>query len=75
MASNYDTALKAEAKRVVRCFQRHTSEQRADLAASHRTGHRQRESVGEFFYIHPDVDGLAFDTRSGAARAALARAA
>lgn len=74
MDSNFEAALKAEAKRVVRCFQHFTSEQRANHAASHRLGFRQRESVGRFFYTHPDVPGLAFDRRGDAARAALRRA-
>jgi hypothetical protein len=62
-----DEAVKIEAKRVVRYFQRYTSEQRASLAASHRAGHRQRTSVGSYFYAHPDVPGLAFSTRYRAA--------
>lgn len=70
-ANNYEAALKAESRRVVRNLQRYASEQRADLAASHRLGHRQRQAIGEFFYTHPDVPGLAFPTRSAAARAAL----
>lgn len=71
MVSNYAEALKAESKRVVRNFQPFTSEQRANHAASHRLGHRQRERVGEFFYTHPDVPGAAFTTRKRAAEAAL----
>jgi hypothetical protein len=70
--SNYDVALKAEAKRVIRCLHHYTSEQRANHAASHRLGHRQRQAIGEHFYIHPDVAGVCFDTRGQAARAALA---
>lgn len=62
-------ALKDERKRVVRHCQRYTSEQRANLAASHRAGHRQKQAVGEYFYTHPDVPRVAFDTRQ---RAALA---
>lgn len=72
MQTNYEAALKAEAKKVVRCFQSYSSEQRANHAASFRLGHRQREAVGHFFYTHPDVPGVAFDTRGAAARAALA---
>jgi hypothetical protein len=63
--------LKRERRRVVRHFQRYTDEQRADHAASHRLGHRQRRAVGEFFYTHPDVPGRSFETRTRAARAAL----
>jgi hypothetical protein len=60
-----------EAKRVVRHLGRYSSEERASRAASHRLGHRQRGAVGEYFYTHPDVPGLAFSTRGAAARAAL----
>ena len=71
-ASNYDEALKAEAKKVVRCFQPYSSEQRANHAASFRVGYRQREAVGHFYYVHPAIPNRAFDTRGKAARAALA---
>jgi hypothetical protein len=65
--------LAVEMRRVVRHFQRYTSAQRADLAASHRVGYRQRRAVGEYFYTHPEVPGVGFPTRSGAARAFLDR--
>lgn len=55
----------------VRGFQRYTSETRADLRASFRLGYRQRESIGEAFWTHPLVPGLAFPTRIAALRAAL----
>lgn len=71
-ATNYETALKAEMKRVVRHFQPYTHEQRADLAASFRLGYRQRQSTGHHFYTHPDIPGRAFDRRKQAAEAALA---
>jgi len=70
-ASNYASALKAEAKRVARCFQPYSSEQRADHAASGRLGHRQREAIGHFFYTHPAIPNRCFDTRGQAARAGL----
>lgn len=69
--TNMEIALKAEAKRVTRCFQPYTSGQRADLASSHRQGHRQREAVGEFFYVHPSRPGEQITTRGQAARAGL----
>lgn len=72
-ATNYEIALKAEAERVIRCYQPYTSEQRAGHAASHRLGYRQRVAVGEFFYIHPALPNRCFDTRGLAARAALAK--
>lgn len=70
--TNLEVALKAEAKKVVRCFQPYSSDQRANHAASFLLGHRQREAVGHFFYVHPSVPNRAFDTRGQAARAALA---
>lgn len=73
--SNYDTALKAEAKKVVRCWTAFTPEQRASNAANHRMHHQQRRSFGEFYYVHPGVPGVAFPKRFDAARAALAKAA
>lgn len=69
--NNFEIALKGEMKKVVRCFQQFTSEQRANHAASHRLGHRQRQSLGHFFYTHPAVPNRAFDTRKRAALAAL----
>jgi hypothetical protein len=69
--SNYDTALKAEAKKVIRCFQRYTSDQVAALYA--RTGRPSRDALdrGHFFYVHPAVPGVAFDKRLDAARAGI----
>lgn len=45
-----------------RCFQRYTSEQRADHAASFRLGWRKRQAVGEFYYVHDMVPDIAFPT-------------
>lgn len=72
--SNFEIALKAEMKRVTRCFHHYTSEQRANHAASFRLSQRKRQSLGEFFYIHPNLPNKAFPRRSDAARAALAAA-
>lgn len=69
--TNYEIALKAEAKKVTRCFHAYSPEQRANHAASHRLGHRQRASTGEFFYVHPAFPNTAFSTRGAAARAAV----
>lgn len=55
----------------VRHLQRYTSDQRAGMAASHRLGHRQRSSMGEFFWTHEFVPGVAFTTRKQALQAAL----
>ena len=56
----------------IKHFQKYTPEQRASLAASFRMGHRQKESVGEVFWTHPDVPGIAFPTRKRALLAAEA---
>lgn len=69
--SNYDTALKAEAKRVVRCWQAYTSEQRSNCMASLSLGYQQRRAFGEYYYVHPDVPGKAFPRRKLAAEAAM----
>lgn len=69
--TNYEIALSAERKRVVRMLQRYSPEQRADRASSFRLGHRQHMAVGEYFYVHPDVPGRAYSTRTAAAKAAL----
>lgn len=54
-------------------FQRYTSEQRANHAASHRLHPNQKHSVGEFFWTHPWFPHIAFDTRKQAIeRAAMA---
>lgn len=66
--SNYAAALKAEAKRVIRCWQRYDHEQRS-LLASASLKYRSRE--GEFYYVHPNVPGKAFSKRKLAAEAAL----
>ncbi len=71
--ANYTAALKAETKRVVRCFHAYSSETRTMHAASFRLGPQQGKAVGEFFYVHPDVPGIAFETRKRAAVAALQR--
>jgi hypothetical protein len=73
-ASNYEAAMKAESKRVTRCFHQYDSETRALHAASFRLGYQKRRAVGEFFYIHPDFPTTAFPTRAAAARAALSKA-
>lgn len=62
---------------VVRCFQRYTPEQRANLASSHRTGYRQRKCAGEYYYTTSFSPGIAFPTQGRAveaARAAIAKA-
>lgn len=63
--------VRQESKRVVRIFQRYTSQQCSDRAASHRLTPGQRCQVGEFFYRHPDLPGLSFATRRQAATAAV----
>ena len=56
-------------------FGQATAEQRANHAASHRLGHRQREAVGEAFYTHPDIPNRAFPSRRAAAEAGVALSA
>ncbi len=56
---------------VVRSFQLYTSEERADLASSHRLGHRQKKATGEFFYTVPShLPSVCFPTRAEAVRVA-----
>jgi hypothetical protein len=69
--SNFEISVKEEMKKVIRCFQRHTSQERADLSASHRLTQNQRNSVGHHYYVHPDLPDTAFPTRKRAAVAAL----
>ena len=71
MASNYETALKAEQARCVRGWQPYTAEQRTNQAASRRLGRLQRAVVGKPFWTHPDIAEVCFPTRISAARAAL----
>jgi hypothetical protein len=69
--SNYDMALKAEAKKVIRCFHRYDTDTISRLYA--RVGNPSRDALnkGVFFYTHPDCPGIAFNRRFEAARAAL----
>lgn len=69
--SNFEAAVRAEAKKVVRYFQRYSPEQRTNIGASHRLGHRQRRVIGEAFYCHPAAPNAAFPTRRAAALYAL----
>ena len=45
-----------------RNFQPFDSEQRANIAASHRLGFRQRKSVGQYFYTHELCGNISFFT-------------
>lgn len=65
------TAEQVAMGEVERHFQRYTSEQRANRAASHRLGPRQRQAIGETFFTHPAVPGKAFATPREAAQAAV----
>lgn len=51
-------------------FQRYTSEDRANRAASFRLGHRQQAAIGEKFYGVPQCPGVCFPTPKDAKRAA-----
>lgn len=69
--TNYDIALKAKAKRVVRIFLHDDTNARA-LMGWHGRGYRARLSNGgEFRYTHPDLPCLMFQTRGQDAEAAL----
>lgn len=69
--SNFDLALKAEMKNVVRHFQRFDTDQIALLYSKPGNPCRKALDRGEFFYSHPSMPGIAFATRSAAARRAL----
>lgn len=56
-----------------RSFQRYTSEQRANHAASHRLTPGQRQATGEYYYTHVHAPGLAFGTLTQAERAGFER--
>ena len=47
----------------IKIFQKWDSEIRATRAASFRLGHRQKESIGEYFWCDDRVPGIAFKTR------------
>lgn len=67
---DYAAAVDQAAREVTRMFLRHSPEARADLAASHRVGHRQRAEVGQYVYTHPARPGVCFPSRRLAAQAA-----
>jgi hypothetical protein len=50
----------------VRCFNRFTSEERANKMASRRQGYRQRQQEGDFFWVHEMCPGIAFRSRGQA---------
>jgi hypothetical protein len=74
MAVKIDGVL-VDIEPATRGFQRYTSQDRADRAASHRLGFRQREQIGEAWWSHPLCPGVCFPTRAAAYRAALAKIA
>lgn len=69
--SNYEEALQAETKKVVRIFHHYTTDQVSLLYS--RGGRPSRKAIdrGEFFYTHPDCPGVSFPTRGAAAKYAL----
>jgi hypothetical protein len=56
-----------------RSFQRYTSEQRANHAASHRLTVNQRNAVGEYYYTHVHAPGLAFPRKTQAEKGGYER--
>jgi hypothetical protein len=75
MNTNFEAALKDEAKKVVRQFHRYSTDQVSTLA-SHRRTSSSRKCIdrGEFFYTHPDLPGVCFRSRGAAANAAISLA-
>lgn len=69
--TNYEVALKAEMKNVIRHFHHFTTDQISLLYSKVGNPCRKALDRGEFFYSHPRVPGIAFSTRSAAARYAL----
>jgi hypothetical protein len=57
--------------KAVRCWQKFSSETRANLMSSHRVGFRQKERFGEFYWTHPLIPNRAYPTRKAAYSAAL----
>lgn len=75
MASNFEVALKAEAKRVVRSFHRYDTDTIARLYS--RVGNPSQDALdrGVFFYTHQELPGICFRKRFDAAREHLRRQA
>lgn len=71
--SNYDAALKAEAKKVVRIFHHYDTNQISLLLSRRGKPSRDALNRGVFFYTHPDLPNVGFTTRNDAAHAALRR--
>jgi hypothetical protein len=69
--SNFEAALKAEMKKVVRRFHHYSTDRVALLRSRVGTPDRKAVDGGEFFYVHPDVHGICFRSRSQAASYAL----
>ena len=61
-----DGAPHKVSRHVTRCFHRYSHVERADRSASHRLGFRQREAVGEHFYVSDLIPGIAYPSRSRA---------
>ncbi|HXE63146.1 MAG TPA: hypothetical protein VN519_06370 [Bryobacteraceae bacterium] len=68
MAEPWEMTLEEfrKAHKATRCFQRYDHNARADRYASCRMGHRQREAIGEYFYVHDFAPGLAFPSQGQA---------
>lgn len=76
MLSNYEIALRAEMKKVIRIFHRYGKEERIAMAgcATRANGNARRlADGGEYCYIHPEVKFCSFPTRKRAAIAGLER--
>lgn len=64
------TKAELELLGIVRCFQKYTHLERADMAASHRLGYRQRQANGRYYYITTHRPDVGFDTQGQAVAAA-----
>lgn len=69
--SNYEVALKAEMKKVIRHFHHFSVDQISLLYSKVGNPCRAALNRGEFFYSHPEVPGISFKRRSDAANYAL----
>ena len=71
-ASETQPTIEEEAAKVRRVWQRYSHEERANVRDSWRLGIRQREALGQYYYVHPALPDRAYRSRKQAALAALA---
>ena len=71
MGDNFEAALEAERKRVVRRFHQFSTNEVAWLLSKPGRPSRKAIAGGEFFYAHPAVPNALFRSRDAAAQAAV----